>query len=370
MQKTHVAAVSISERGRQHYLPGFCFLIIVLLLFMMRAFPALYGDEYGSLFEAQHLTSNLHAVGYLLQLHLWIFVATSDFFLRVLSVLWLGAGLYWLNHWLQMEEISDQVRNTVLWLALLNPFLWMYGLQIRFYAMFFGTSVLFLWRFREWQKSPISRNVLSLLLSLVLLLTSHLFGVLVIATTVLYYLWMQLGNKRWALGLLIAFAGLITLLPPTRFVLVNLVYRLTANPPPTDISLRGLSLGMLAKIPTHILFFHSRRTSVSALVVDYIPGNDSCQRGGWVGSLAVAPPVGFEPIDHLDVAQYSFNVSGAGPVGAARVARRGSPLSDLCSSLFFGIDGFGCSNMGPTETGSLDRQSGWDVLSGAAAMEL
>ncbi len=255
MQQTSALVSATSNPKIRGYVLVVVFLLIASILFSAKAFPALYGDEYSSLLEAQHLTSNIHAAGYLSQLYIWSFIVNSDFFLRVLSILWFGAGLYWLNCWLHTEEISDQIRNLVVWLALLNPFLWMYGFQIRFYAMFFGTSVLFLWRFREWQKFPRGRNALYLPLSIVLLLTSHLFGTLVLVTTVLHFLWTRLGNKRWILGFLVAVGVITTLLLPVRSALINLVYRMTANPPPIDTASRGLSLGMLIKVPLAFYFF-------------------------------------------------------------------------------------------------------------------
>lgn len=255
MQKTNTLTLPVSLRKRSDFLPVLCFLLIAAVLFARNAFPALYGDEYGSLFEAGHLASNLHAIGYFFQLSIWGSILSSDPFLRLLSLVWFAASLYWLNRWLESEDIPDETRNLVIWLALLNPFLWFYGFQVRFYAMFLGASTLFIWRFRTWQKYPVSRNLFYLLLSLALLLTSHLFGVLVLAVAFILYAWLKLGNNRWAFGFLLVSIALLMFLPPVRLALVSIVYRMTANSVPVDIASRGISLGMLAKIPLTFYFF-------------------------------------------------------------------------------------------------------------------
>src|SRR5574341_370767 len=205
MQKTSSFSwVIISNRMIGDYLPAFFFVLIAIILFAVNAFPALYGDEYGSLFDTHHLAGNIHAIGYFSQLYLLNSISNSDWFLRVFSVLWFGAGLYWLNAWLKDEEISSHTRRYVIWLALFNSFLWMYGFQIRFYAMFFAASVLFVGRYRIWEKSSSLRNSILLAASGLLLLSSHLFGALVLLATFLHYLWMRFAAKRWILfGILV-----------------------------------------------------------------------------------------------------------------------------------------------------------------------
>ncbi len=257
MQKPRTFLGSSLKRTIIDYLPGLAFLVITITLFIVNAFPALSGDEYGSLLEAQHLGLNIQAIGYFIQLHFWNSIFQSDWFLRILSILWFGAGLYWLNDWLKSESIPNWVRTLIVWLALLNPFLWMYGFQIRFYAMFFATSILFVGRFRAWEKFPSRRNLLYLLLSLLLLMTSHLFGTLVLATVFLNYLWMKLGRKRWIMALFLVIIILFVILPVTRSFFVWVVYRFTNNyaAVPTGSAMRGIDLGMLAKIPLSFFFF-------------------------------------------------------------------------------------------------------------------
>lgn len=239
------------------YLPAFSFLLIAGTLFIVNAFPSLYGDEYGSIFDSNHLAGNIHAIGYFSQLYLWNSISDSDWFLRLLSVLWFGAGLCWLNNWLKIQQISPQTRKLTIWLAVLNPFLWTYGLQIRFYAMFFASSILFVWRFRVWQMASSWKNLLYLLLSVLLLLTSHMFGVLVLATVLINHLWASTGKVRWFLIGILTLIGLIISIPVTRSALVWLVYRMS-NPYaqiPAETATRGINVGMLAKVPLTLFFF-------------------------------------------------------------------------------------------------------------------
>jgi hypothetical protein len=256
MQKSKLYLWAISNHWIGDSLPAFSLLVIAITIFAINAFPALYGDEYGSLFESHHLTVNIHAIGYLSQLYFWSSIFGSDWFLRILSVLWFGVGLYWLNAWLKDEQISSPARTFVIWLALLNPFLWFYGFQIRFYAMFLTASILFVWRFRVWEKSSSFRHAIFLAISGLLLVTSHLFGALVLATAFLHYLWTRFAGKRWIFLSILALGSVTILLPPVRLVLISIVYRMSN--PYADISTlseRGISVGMLAKIPLAFYFF-------------------------------------------------------------------------------------------------------------------
>lgn len=233
------------------------FVGIVSLLFATRAFPSLYGDEYDSLFDAYHLLGNIHAIGYFVQLNLWNKISNQDWFLRLLSILWLGLGIYWLNRWLRSEELETKIGNLVILLMVLNPFLWIYGFQVRFYAYFFAVSILFTWRFRIWLRIPNERNLFLMLLGMVLVLIAHLFGVLVVVTVFLSWLWEKLGNKRWYVFGIFALSLFLVFAPSIRQLLIDVVYRVSnsyASVPQNEAS-RGLSLAMFAKVPLTFYFF-------------------------------------------------------------------------------------------------------------------
>jgi hypothetical protein len=123
--------------------------------------------------------------------------------------------------------------------------------------MFFATSVLIAWRFDVWRKQHSLKNNSFLLMSVVLVCTSHLFSFLVVGTLGLVYFWEKLGKeKRWVFLLLALFGLLVVFLPVTRSLLVTFVYRMSnaaENIP--DITMRGIGLGMLAKIPLTFYFF-------------------------------------------------------------------------------------------------------------------
>ncbi len=256
MQKNRLDLREIFTSRIKDCLPTFSFFLIAGILFAVNAFPSLYGDEFGSLGEARHLTGYIHPIGYYFQLYIWSSINQSDWFLRLLSVVWLGAGIYFLDQWLKFEEIPSQVGNLTIWLALLNPFLWFYGFQIRFYAMFFASSILFIWRFRAWQKQASGRYLFYLLLSALLLLTSNLFGTLVVGTVLLNYIWVKLGSKRWILAFVLAFAALVIYLPFTRSALLWVLARASKSTyVPTAEITRGISLAILAKVPFTFFVF-------------------------------------------------------------------------------------------------------------------
>jgi hypothetical protein len=245
------------QKGWNYYFPVILFFAIAVFLFASNAFPALYGDEYGSLYESKHLTENLHAIGYLFQLNLWNRISDQDWFLHCLSLIWFGVGVYWLNRWLSSEELPQKIIQLTVTLVILNPFLWIYGFQIRFYSYFFATSIFFIWRFRSWQQHPNRSSTFLLLLSAFLLLTAHLFGTLVLATAIINLLWEKVESKRWILfgGLFLAL--IFVVLPPVHHSLVDIVFRMTQPgvAVPQDVSPRGMSLAMFAKVPLTFYFF-------------------------------------------------------------------------------------------------------------------
>lgn len=236
------------------FLPFLLFLIICLFLFISNAFPSLTGDEYGSLVEAKHLLKNPQALGYFVQLNLWSQISNLDWFLRLLSVIWLCIGLFWFNRWLHFENLDQKTINYATMLAALNPFLLFYGFQIRFYSIFFAASILFVWRFRAITKVINKKNTLLLVVSLLLLLTSHLFGWLVVLSMILFEILRRAGKRKWLVVGAFFLLSLTVLLTPLRAVLIELVMRLTNAHIITTTS-RGLSLSMFAKIPMTLFFF-------------------------------------------------------------------------------------------------------------------
>ncbi len=229
-------------------------LVVVLGL---RSFPALYGDEYGSLFDSQHLMGNLHAIGYYLQLNAWLYLFQSDLALRLLSIFWGFLSILFLERWLCAEHLPDGVRRLTLALFVLNPFFLQYALQVRFYSFFLACSLLSFWRFKEWENAPNRRSAVLLALSLFMTIISHFFGLLVFVIITILILRKRFAWLIWA-TMIVAAIGYIALLfiPGALQFLVTIVYRFT-NPyvsvPQSEP--RGLSLAMLAKIPLTFYFF-------------------------------------------------------------------------------------------------------------------
>jgi hypothetical protein len=122
------AKYSAQFQKRQAYLPVIFFVLIAGILLAFNAFPALYGDEYDSLFDATHLLGNIHAIGYFFQLDLWHQLSNSDYFLRLLSILWFGCGLYWFFRWLLSEGLDKKTVYASVLLLVLNLLLCSFGL--------------------------------------------------------------------------------------------------------------------------------------------------------------------------------------------------------------------------------------------------
>ena len=247
---------SIFPRIQKH-VPLILFFSIVILLFLANAFPALYGDEYGSLNESKGIFTNLHAIGYFIQLNFWHRISNEDWFLRLLSVFWLGIGIFWFTRWLLFEKVNSKVIRLATVLLVINPFLWMYGFQIRFYSYFFATSILFVWRFRCWQEDRNHNNVSLLSISLLLLLTAHLFGFLVFLTLMLAWLLSKIKKGKWYILWGLGLIATLTIIPSIRLFLISIVLKYSnayANIS-TDAISRGLNISMLAKIPFTFYFF-------------------------------------------------------------------------------------------------------------------
>lgn len=238
------------------YFPVIAFTGIAILLLTSNAFPSLYGDEYGSLSESAELGSNLHAIGYFLQLRAWRLISEQDIFLRLLSVLQFSLGVYVLYTWMDEDFKSESTKRLALWLLILNPFIWEYGTQIRFYPLFFSSSIFFAWRLQRSVTQHSRKNFLLLVFSSILFLTSHILSFLAVATLLLHVAWGKIQSKKWKIILAVIFliGAMLIFLPGTRTFIVNALMDIT-NAKSTGGVSRGISMGMLAKIPLNFYFF-------------------------------------------------------------------------------------------------------------------
>lgn len=245
------------QGGATLHLPLALLVGIAALIFVVGAFPALYGDEYDSLFDALHLTGNVHAIGYFAQLRLWLQLSGSDAWLRLLSLVWAGVALVCQSRWLEAEGLPPSVCRLAGALLAINPFFWQYAFQIRFYSFLLAASLLVFWRTALYHRSSSRRNLFWLLLSFALVVTSHLFGWMVVGLSFLYLL----ARRRPCLAAAAAIAGasvavVLMLWPSGQHRAIALVYRFT-NPYAVvpETGLRGLSPAMAAKLPLTFFFF-------------------------------------------------------------------------------------------------------------------
>ena len=232
--------------------------LVFLLIGWGRIFPALYGDEYGSLIESHDLTTNLHAVAYFGQLAMWRVIAGGDSWLRLLSILWGAVTL--LGCWKLGAASGLSRRITWYWCGLLatNTFFLQYATQVRFYSLFLAASVLFFWRLIVFHQGRTRHNLIWLGLSSALLVTSHLFGWLVLAIGCMIFLWWNLNGTRWVWPLTavsVAVISALVVVKPIRTLAVRTVYLATAHHTVPEGIARGLTLAMIAKIPVTFYYF-------------------------------------------------------------------------------------------------------------------
>jgi hypothetical protein len=234
--------------GIQPWAPWLVFAIVAGMIVCCNSFPALYGDELWSLREASELSLNPGGIGYFLQLRLLMFITNSDWALRGLSLFWAGVSLWGLRRWLELEPLSASTRMTITFLWVLNPFLWVYAQQARFYSFFLATTVLVLWRFRAWQLIPSRANCLRLVGSTALMFTANAFSALVAGALLTSYLWSSMA--RWRPFIVLSGIAILLLLfaPPVREKIVFLEQRLQNQPLTPGAPSRGLTANGALKI--------------------------------------------------------------------------------------------------------------------------
>lgn len=233
------------------------FILLAGIIFLANAFPSLYGDEYGSLNESTYLGSNMHAIGYFAQLKIWRSISDTDFFLRLLSLLQFSAGMYFLHQWFKIsKENIKHTTNFAWWLLALNSFIWEYGVQIRFYSLFFASSIFFAWRALCWQQEKSRRNLIWLAVAVAFLFTSHILSLLFAATMVFYMIWENIKNPKTKVVLAaVAMLGIVLVfVPAIRNPLVDALMQIT-NAHSSAGTARGISLAILSKIPFTFYFF-------------------------------------------------------------------------------------------------------------------
>jgi hypothetical protein len=252
-----LSAVSRWMRSTAGFASCVSLLFLAIAALGIHSFPSLYGDEYGSMFELNHLAVNLHAIGYNLQLNAWTRLFSSDALLRVLSAIWAAVSLAVFYRWLAAEQVPQITRRIAILLLAINPFFWQYALQIRFYSYFLAMSLLVFWRCAEVRRAPSEPNIAWFAMALLLVVTSHFFGLMVVSMALI----MLLGSYRPRWAIVPVVCGVIPILalfiwPSALHALVALVYRFT-NPysaVPYQAA-RGISPAMLAKIPLTFYVF-------------------------------------------------------------------------------------------------------------------
>lgn len=219
----------------------------------------LHGDELTSIFEAKYVGQNPNGLLYFGFLHYWLMLGMSEIWLRLPSAL-LATAVVAVGY--ELASILADRKTGLLMAALLatSPFMVEYGQQVRFYALFLFAGSLAYLAFVLYMQKPARNRLAFLVLSDLLVLGAHFFGLLVIASQVLAAL---LATKRFTFRFkvflcvvaILIFAALLGSAQVRAFIYAW-VSRLT-NPygEETYTGARGLSVSNLAKIPLTFFFF-------------------------------------------------------------------------------------------------------------------
>lgn len=238
--------------------------ILTLVAFSLRLYHldarTLFGDEYNSIQEALAVGRNPQSLLYFGVLHLWISLGSSDFWLRFPSVFF-GVLAIPASYQLGRRALSHRTGLMLAALLAVSSLAIQYSQQVRFYSLFLLTASLSMVAFEGLCRDRRRRFARALwCVSSVLVILSHLFGVLVpVSEIAIGWASSAQGSRRLVrfgvVGLFML--ALLAIIP----VLVNsatfsgLERLIGGSSPGVETHSRGLGLANLAKIPLAYYFF-------------------------------------------------------------------------------------------------------------------
>lgn len=171
------APVTLAGLRQPAILLSLVVLAAVLRVYAISLYP-LAGDEYGSLAEAKSIGVNWNSIIYSVLMNFWIRLGGSEFWLRLPSVI-LGCATVAILF--KTGERFGGWRTGVVaaLLAATSPFNIYHSQEVRFYSLFMFASAAFVFAticYVESRKGR--RNPVALLATGVLLIFSHVFGIL------------------------------------------------------------------------------------------------------------------------------------------------------------------------------------------------
>lgn len=236
-------------------------IFIVLLLafaiqFALLDARTLHGDEFGSINEAKQLGRNFNSVLYFATLNAWLSLGDGEFWLRspsALATVFTGAVTF---TWVKLAYGKEAATATALLLAT-NPFLIVYGQQIRFYGFALVTASLSVWAFIYYLKHGTLRAIaLWGIASLLAVTTLLLNGLLLLCQGITVFFLSQLSARRKIVivGLVVVTAILLVALPAVRQFAFDTLAIYT-NADSRYSASRGLTFTQIVKIPATGFFF-------------------------------------------------------------------------------------------------------------------
>ncbi len=220
----------------------------------------LQGDEYNSLETAVSSGSQLNGWLYYSFLSTWVKLGKGDWWLRVPSILF-GMAAIPLAYWIGKLADNKRLGLILATLVAFSPFAIELGMRVRHYSLYLSASLLAFATFLYLLDRPSSRTRrLVFGGSLVILILSHLFGV-ILAIALLTFFYLEHGARPDHIRrrILLVGAGVLLMIiaisvPESRAYGWNwLLDAVGALSRVEYESARGLSIAQIAKIP--IVFY-------------------------------------------------------------------------------------------------------------------
>ena len=186
----------------------FCFAILIRLI-NIHQLPIM-NDEIASIHESYTIGENLHGIPYFLLLKLMLFVDDSPLWIHSLSIILgsLTVPVFWF--WLQsIRGLYVGLIATIF--LILSPSAVEYSREVRFYPFWLLSSTLFYWRYWTYYQDQNRRNLQYLILASILVIVSHLLGVLIVLLTAVHYIIYTIKNKQLKQRLLHGFGVFVAL---------------------------------------------------------------------------------------------------------------------------------------------------------------
>lgn len=255
-------------------------LAIVLLGFAFQSYGlgvrTFHGDELTSLGEARNLGQNLNGILFFAILRGWMALGSGEFWLRVPSALLAVASTPVVFR--LVRALTNRTAGIVAAVLIATaPFAVEYGQLVRFYSLFLFSSSLSYLLFILYVQRPSRVGLVLLACADAMVLASHFFGLLVIASQALAAFIptqrLTIRIKLILLGITAAATGIMIASLPLRQIVYGWVSRLT-NPygDPSYSVARGFSLTNYAKIPLTFFFFGFGEGVYPLLLLLVLPG--------------------------------------------------------------------------------------------------